>query len=294
MGGCCSTAPGLRVDTFLRLDDLLPLTCSRAGTCCHGKAIFLNPWELACLAREKGCSAREFRDRFTVGGGVRLRMGASPLQTCSQYAPSRGCSVYAGRPLACRLFPLGRQRQGESVTYLHRGEAFPCLAGCPEVGALPRLSVAAFLEGQQVEAGEAAQDAYLELTLDLAEGALVLLLEGGLAASGDRQTLPRWRSLGAVSDEARAAAVSGPALDLLMLPGLEARQEAPAPFVAQHRLLLQAREESLAAPASIPELRERCCEAMGLALCLGRAVGIDAAAVAQHWIAIAERNGAAR
>ena len=50
------------ITTKLRIQDSLPLTCSRGGTCCHGNTVLLNPWELARLAQEKKITPREFRD----------------------------------------------------------------------------------------------------------------------------------------------------------------------------------------------------------------------------------------
>jgi len=278
------------LDTLLTLDDRLPLTCSRSGACCHDKAIWLNPWELACLAQARTCSPRAFRDGFTTSGGLRLRMVEEDSR-CSQYVGAGGCSVYARRPLACRLFPLGRRRERELTRYIHRGEAFPCLAVCPEVRDLPSLTVAEYLAGQQVTEGEAAQDAYLELTLDLAEGALALLLEGGLAASGDRLTLPRWRELGAMSDDDRAAALPAGWQDELTVPELEGPPGAPAEFVQRHRGRLQTRLGELLAAADTPEaLRQACSLMMALSLHLGRSVGIDTNELAAHWIATARAH----
>ena len=78
-----------QVTTKLSLEDKLPLTCSRTGTCCHGKLVLLNPWELACLAREKKNTPREFRDLYCEFGGIRLRfdgeIGWKGQQACSQY-----------------------------------------------------------------------------------------------------------------------------------------------------------------------------------------------------------------
>jgi len=173
--------------TAVMLADRLPLTCTRAGTCCHGKEIWINPWELACLAVARGCTPREFRDRYTADGGVRLRVdgpaGWRGLPRCSQYEPAAGCAAHAGRPLACRLYPLGRTRQKGEVAYFHEGERFPCLDGCPAVVDRPSLTVAEYLAGQEIEAGVAAQDAYLELTQDLAEGALVVEIQQGTSAA---------------------------------------------------------------------------------------------------------------
>ncbi|MGC4120742.1 MAG: YkgJ family cysteine cluster protein [Myxococcales bacterium] len=284
---------GSPLDTFLEPGDRLPLTCSRSGTCCHNKAIFLNPWELACLAREKGLTPKSFRQQFTVGGGLRLRMDdRSPKATCALYAGSTGCSVYLGRPLACRLFPLGRQRQGEQVVYLHRGQRFPCLAECPEVVGLPQLTVEEFLRGQQVRAGEAAQDAYLEVSLELAEGALVLLLEGGLVEHDDTETLIRWRALGELSDAERGTSLPPDWLDALTVPSLEAKQDAPQEFAARHFELLQEFEASLPEPEGLDALRERCCLRMAASLFLGRGVGSEAKALAERWIQVAVQHGA--
>ena len=42
--------------TQLSTESILPLTCSRSGTCCFGKAVMLNPWELFCFSKEKKIS----------------------------------------------------------------------------------------------------------------------------------------------------------------------------------------------------------------------------------------------
>jgi hypothetical protein len=52
------------ITTKLQLEDSLPLTCSRAGTCCHGKTVFLNPWELANISKEKKMTPKEFSSEF--------------------------------------------------------------------------------------------------------------------------------------------------------------------------------------------------------------------------------------
>ena len=77
------------VTTKLTCTDNLPLTCSRSGTCCHGKTVRLNPWELACLAEAKELTPRAFRDRYCDFGGIDLRFDGAPgwkqQPGCSQY-----------------------------------------------------------------------------------------------------------------------------------------------------------------------------------------------------------------
>ncbi len=281
--------------TRLTADDALPLTCTRAGTCCHGKEVWLNPWELACLAAARGVAADDFRTQHTEAGGIRLSFSGAPgwngLPACSQYDSARGCVVHTGRPLACRLYPLGRERRGARVTYLHEGRRFPCLAGCPQVVALPLVRVADYLAGQDVAPGEAVQDAYLEVMQDLADGALVLVIDGGLAAAGDALVLPRWRALAKAGDGQRAEAIPAAWLDLLTVPGL--RAGAPMAFVQRHRELLQERaQQDFAGLHEAAALREAAALMLGLALHLGRSLGCATAPLAAGWIATAAEHGA--
>jgi Fe-S-cluster containining protein len=281
--------------TLLSTDDRLPLTCSRAGTCCHGKAIWLNPWELACLAEAAGKPVTVLRDEATCDGGIRLRMDGAErwrnLSACHFYAAGQGCSLHGARPLACRLFPLGRMRQGDEVRYVHEGRAFPCLDGCPEVRDLPTMTVGDYLTGQATTAWEAVADAYLDVMQDLADGALVLLLDSGLAASGDRATLPRWRKLGGQDHAARAAGLPSAWFDRLTAPGLPVDDSGA--FVSAHRDLLQDHAQTSFARLSTPEaLHDAACLMMALSLHLGRALGIDTVTLATRWIAVAKEHGA--
>jgi uncharacterized protein len=259
--------------------------------------VWLNPWELACLARAKGLSAHGFRARFCEFGGIRLRFDGPPgwkgLPACSQFIPGQGCSVHPGRPLACRLYPLGRKLLGKEAEYIHDGETFPCLAGCAEVVHLPHLTVAEYLNGQQVAAGEAAQDAYLELMQQLADGAFVLLLESGLASSGDKRTLRTWRELGKAHPKERAARIPDEWMDRLMLPGLDHLLDTPEAFAkAHHDLLQQAAQQAFASRGSKDGLHEASCLMMALALHLARGLGSDVEHLADRWISTAKKHGA--
>ena len=283
--------------TELSPTDRLPLTCSGAGTCCHGKMVWLNPWELACLASAKELTPRDFRNRYCECGGIRLRFDGPPgwkgLAACSQYLPGRGCTVHAGRPLVCRLYPLGRQLQGADHRYMHRGNRFPCLDGCPEVSDLPRLTVADYLAGQDVTAGESAQDAYLELMQSLADGAFALLLESGLAATGDRQTLRLWRKLGKCDPAHLSERLGSEWIDRLLLPDVNDWLDDPAAFSRHHHDLLQAQAQaSFGTLGDLAELREASALMMGLALHLGRGLGADPGELVAHWIAVAKNHGA--
>jgi uncharacterized protein len=283
--------------TKLNIQDKLPLTCSRRGTCCHGNQVMLNPWELMCLAREKRITPEKFRDLYCEYGGIRLRFdgdaGWREKRACSQYTNNYGCSVHVGRPLACRLFPLGREIQSEEVHYMFQGDVFPCLDGCPEVSDLPFLSVGEYLNGQQTDKFEKAQDEYLALMQHLADIAFELLLDTGLAESGDKESLPLWRKMGSELPEILAARIGPAWMDSLMIPDIQDELEDPVKFARKHRDLLQLKvQEKLGEFQTNQEIHQTCILIMGVALHLARGLGGNPAILAEHWIATAKIYGA--
>jgi Fe-S-cluster containining protein len=285
------------VTTKLSIHDTLPLTCSRTGTCCHGKLVLLNPWELACLAREKKITPREFRDLYCEYGGIQLRFdgeaGWKGLQACSQYIADFGCSVHLGRPLSCRLYPLGRQIQSEEVQYMYQGNEFPCLEGCPEVTGLPQLAVGEYLKGQVTDKFEKAQDEYLELMQNLADIAFELLLDTGLAESGDKETLPLWRKMGNEPPEELADRIGHEWLDCLMLPEISDNLEDPILFAGKHNDLLRLKaQEKFGSLQTNREIHGASVLIMGVALHLARGIGANPEILAEHWIATAKNHGA--
>ena len=284
-------------NTILKLSDKLPLTCSRAGNCCHGNKVLLNPWELAYLASEKKLSAIEFRDLHSEWCGVRLRfngaVGYNDKHACSQYVDGIGCSVHVARPLACRLFPLGRQIQNGETVYMYQGEVFPCLDGCDEVLKLPHSSVAEYLIEQQIEKWELAQNAYLEVVQLLADVAFELLLDNGLAESGDKRTLQQWRLMGNESNEQLAERIGHKWLDHLTIPNLDFNIQHPQQFREQHVILLQQQlQASFGNAQTIEELHKAAVLVMALALLLSIDVGAEPRLLVSHWIDIAKNNGA--
>lgn len=283
--------------TKLSLKDKLPLTCSRTGTCCHGKDVNLNPWELVKLAEAKKISPRQFRDQFTMFGGIRLNFdgpaGWHDLAECSQYITGFGCSVHLGRPLACRLYPLGRLRQNDNITYIHEGNEFPCLEGCPEVVDLPQLSVEEYIQDQKADDYLAAEDQYLELMQSLADVAFTLLLDTGLAESGDTKTLKMWEKLGRIEPEAMVKFLGKEWVDRLILPDLKDYMNDPIEFAAQHYNLLQDKAQEVCNLLdNADSISETSSLMMGLALHLGRGLGANPVDLADHWINVAKENGA--
>ena len=283
--------------TKLSNKSILPLTCSRAGTCCYGKVVNLNPWELFNLSRDKKITPKEFRDLYCEFGGIRLRFDGKAdtkgQQSCSQYVDNFGCSVHLGRPLACRLFPLGRQIQNNEAHYIYQGAKFPCLTDCAEVLELPQLSVGEYLKGQAADQFEKAQDEYLKVMQNVADISFELLLDSGLAASGDRKTLKLWREMGKDVPEVLAEKIGKEWIDNLMIPPIKEDSHDPILFAQKHNdFMIQKAQEKFGALKTNQEFHEGSVLLMGVSLHLARGLGADQKSIAEHWIATAKNFGA--
>ena len=97
--------------------------CAGCGRCCFHKRIVVSPYEIARIAAVLALSTTEVIARFTSEGGTILKQredgGCSLLD-------GKHCGVHGGRPLVCRLYPLGRVvEKGEQ-------EHFVQLKGHPE------------------------------------------------------------------------------------------------------------------------------------------------------------------
>jgi Fe-S-cluster containining protein len=88
--------------------------CNACGLCCHNKVITLSPYDVIRLARAAGVSTREAVDRFAIRRGSILKF--TDGGACAALDGTR-CGVHRGRPLACRLYPLGIERIGDAEKF---------------------------------------------------------------------------------------------------------------------------------------------------------------------------------
>ncbi len=95
-------------------------TCNACGLCCHGKVITLSPYDLLRMARACGITTGEAIRRFTIRRGSILKFNAA--NACVALAGLR-CSLHTGRPLACRLYPLGLERASGAERFVRLGAA---------------------------------------------------------------------------------------------------------------------------------------------------------------------------
>ena len=128
--------------------------CHRCLHCCHDKRIQLNPYEVARLAKNRGVTTTDIRERWTVDGqGVEL---ARTETGACVFLGIDGCTVHADRPLVCRLYPLGRVIEPDGSERFERMEPHPQSRG----EFLDRGTIADFLEAQNASPFMRAADEY--------------------------------------------------------------------------------------------------------------------------------------
>ncbi len=129
--------------------------CGCCGSCCRGKVITLAPYDVMRMAEAAGSGTAEVIARYTLRRGSLLRFedGGSCV------ALERGlCTIHSGRPLPCRLYPLGLEREADREQFITL-EPAPGSSGIyGEDG-----TVAGFLEQQKVEPYLAALKTYAAL-----------------------------------------------------------------------------------------------------------------------------------
>lgn len=109
------------------------------NTCCRNKHLPLTPYDVLRLKNGLGLHSDAFLSKHTLyrldpesGFPVlNLRMKEAPENPCPFVTP-QGCRVYADRPTACRLYPLGRavgqgSEAGEGRAFYFRLDPPACL-----------------------------------------------------------------------------------------------------------------------------------------------------------------------
>ncbi len=109
--------------------DPIQLTCGTGGcssNCCKaGAPIVLNPYEIAMICRGSGLSYEDLLDIVETDRANGFPLVMLPRNPVCHFWKESGCSIYTARPLACRLFPLGRLFDG-GKSYLVLPERNAC------------------------------------------------------------------------------------------------------------------------------------------------------------------------
>lgn len=130
--------------------------CAACGRCCQGKVIPINPYEVLRIARHLGLTTTRVLADHTANDGATLRQ--NERGDCV-YFGERGCEVHPARPLACRLYPLGRYRAPDGT------ERFAEVVPHPDTAGRYGLAgkVRDWLAAQGADAYIAQSDRYLAL-----------------------------------------------------------------------------------------------------------------------------------
>jgi Fe-S-cluster containining protein len=128
--------------------------CGGCRNCCRQHLVAVNPYETARLARRLGLTDEAFQARFTRRGQGR-ELAHTAAGDCVFLGPD-GCTVYADRPLTCRLYPLWRSLDADGNEVWRHATPHPNTRGDYTVTG----TIADFLDAQDAHAHIAANDAH--------------------------------------------------------------------------------------------------------------------------------------
>jgi hypothetical protein len=127
--------------------DLLQLSCGISGcdaNCCKASApIVLNPYELALICRESNMSYEDLLDILDTDRANGFPLVMLPRDPACPFWTKKGCRIYNARPLACRLFPIGRVYDGLQSRFVLPGRNI-----CQGLAPLPARTVGDYLNAQ--------------------------------------------------------------------------------------------------------------------------------------------------
>ena len=155
----------------LRGSDLIHLTCGPEGclsNCCTKSApVVLNPFEIAAICRKSGLSYEDLLDVVETDRADGFPLVMLPRDPACHFFTSRGCSIYDARPLACRLFPLGRVfHEGRSHIVL------PAQNVCAGLSPASGCTVADYLAQQDTATQIEMADQWIDFVCDIERVAL--------------------------------------------------------------------------------------------------------------------------
>jgi Fe-S-cluster containining protein len=146
--------------------DLLQLSCGTGGcssNCCRASApIILNPYEIALVCRESGMTYEDLLDIVETGRANGFPLVMLPRDPACHFWTEAGCRIYRARPLACRLFPLGRVfDNGRSHIVLPGGNV------CAGLVPSPMKTVGAYLQDQETRTHIEMADRWIEFVTEM-------------------------------------------------------------------------------------------------------------------------------
>jgi len=150
----------------LKLSDPVQLSCGTAGcssNCCsNGPHIILNPYEIALICRAAAMTYEDLLDIVETDRVNGFPLVMLPRDPACHFWTETGCRIYESRPLACRLFPLGRVFENG-----HSSIVLPDRNRCSGIAAAPARTLADYLREQGTETQISMADAWIEFVTDM-------------------------------------------------------------------------------------------------------------------------------
>jgi Fe-S-cluster containining protein len=148
--------------------DLVHLSCGTEGcssNCCKaGAPIVLNPYEIARICRKTGKSYEDLLDIVDTERANGFPLVMLPREPVCHFWTDNGCSIYDARPLACRLFPIGRIFDGMQSRLVLPGRNI-----CTGLRSSLDRTVADYLGSQEVSTFVRMADLWIEFVNQIEE-----------------------------------------------------------------------------------------------------------------------------
>jgi Fe-S-cluster containining protein len=150
----------------LEPSDPIQLVCGTAGcssNCCSsGPHIILNPYEIGLICSAAGMSYEDLLDIVETDRVNGFPLVMLPRDPACPFWTETGCRIYDARPLACRLFPLGRVFENGASSFV-----LPDRNRCAGLVPAPARTLADYLREQDTETQVSMADAWIEFVTDM-------------------------------------------------------------------------------------------------------------------------------
>ncbi len=277
----------------LEINDKLPLTCSLEGNCCFGNNVYINPWEIYTLAKGLNMDPKDFIELNTTDGGIKLAFNGKfekkSIKSCNLYDEKIGCKIHSNRPLACRLFPLGRKIQLNKTNYFFEGKNHPCLDRCPSVLELPKITLKDYLKQQKTENFEKVQDQYLEIIQNLADTAFALYLETEAKLNDKGETLKGWGNLIRENQSEIIKNLSPEWRKIILYPfDLQEDFDSVSFIQNQVKIIENKLQKEIDSIKTLEVIISYSIRIMSISLIIGKSIGANMNEIIQQWISDAK------
>ena len=148
--------------------DVLELSCGPDGCdancCANGPPIVLNPYEISRICAAVDLTYEDLLDIVESGRADGFPLIMLPRDPACHFRTENGCRIYEARPLACRLFPLGR--------VFHNGGShivLPVRNRCAGLVHAPARTIADYLRDQDTQIFIEMADRWIEFVSEMEE-----------------------------------------------------------------------------------------------------------------------------